>query len=166
MSRSERIVKQLGMSQGAAANKLRKKILFSFVKKLKEDICFKCGKEIESVEELSIEHKQPWENRSADLFWDLDNIAFSHMRCNRQHEQGAVKLRKVGPEGTSWCYKCKVFKSRDAFSPCKSYWNGLDRECKDCKNDRNVLRDRTDGAWEPKIERILLDSSNDKTQVS
>ena len=82
MSRSERIAQQLGMSQGAAAGKLRKNILFHLLKKLGENTCSKCTKSIEQPDDLSIEHLQPWENRSAELFWDLDNIAFSHMRCN------------------------------------------------------------------------------------
>ena len=51
----------LGMSFGKAAHRLRKNILFNFVKRLGEDICFKCGRVIETVAELSIEHKLPWE---------------------------------------------------------------------------------------------------------
>lgn len=72
----------LGMSHGTACNRLRKNILFSLLTKLNENVCFRCGKTIVSVDELSIEHKQPWEGISADLFWDLDNIAFSHLGCN------------------------------------------------------------------------------------
>ena len=45
-----------------------------------EDICFKCKSKIKIVEELSIEHKLPWEGISIELFWDLDNIAFSHLK--------------------------------------------------------------------------------------
>lgn len=66
----------LGMPHGTANSRLRKNVLFSLLQKLGEDICFKCGRKIEKVEELSIEHKLPWEGRSADLFWDLSNIAF------------------------------------------------------------------------------------------
>jgi HNH endonuclease len=84
--RSKRIAKQLGMSHGSALSKLRKSILFSFIKRLNEDICSRCQKKIDSVDELSIEHVEPWENRSPELFWDLNNIKFSHLKCNRPHK--------------------------------------------------------------------------------
>jgi hypothetical protein len=61
-------------------------LLFRSLKRLGENICHSCSKEIELVDELSIEHKKPWEGISAELFWDLENIAFSHIRCNTPHE--------------------------------------------------------------------------------
>jgi len=73
---------QLGMPFGTASNRLRKMVLFHLLKKLKENVCFQCGAEIETVDELSIEHKKPWLDESVDLFWDLNNIAFSHHQCN------------------------------------------------------------------------------------
>lgn len=73
---------QLGMAIGTASARLRKMILFDLVRRLGLDVCFRCGKLIEAVENLSIEHKQPWLDVSPDLFWDLSNIAFSHLVCN------------------------------------------------------------------------------------
>lgn len=75
---------QLGMDNSTASHQLRKLILFSLVKQTAQDICFRCQKKIETVEELSIEHKKPWLDSSnpISLFFDLDNIAFSHLRCN------------------------------------------------------------------------------------
>jgi len=67
-SRSERIAQQLGMSHGAAAGKLKKNILFNLLVRLKENICFKCKEEISLPDELSIEHKLPWENISVIYF--------------------------------------------------------------------------------------------------
>lgn len=81
----------LGMPHGTACNKLRKQILFHLLIKLGENKCFKCSEIIEKVADLSIEHKQPWEGISADLFWDLNNIAFSHLHCNRPHRQPLKK---------------------------------------------------------------------------
>jgi hypothetical protein len=133
MSRSERIVQQLGMSQGAAQNRLRKNILFSFAKRLKEDTCFKCNKIIETAEELSIEHKQPWEGRSVELFWDLSNIAFSHLACNVPHvRHGGEPSRKIGPEGTSWCYQHEAFLPIENFYKWDYNFSGLMRRCKEC----------------------------------
>lgn len=132
MSRSERVVQQLGMSHGAASGQLKKRILFSLLIRLKENTCFRCKAEITSVDELSIEHKQPWEGISADLFWDLENIAFSHLKCNVvcKRPGTGISFRKEGPEGTSWCYKCEKFLPAENFSANKFRWNGLNNLCK------------------------------------
>lgn len=75
---------QLGMPLGTASAKLRKSILFHLLKESGKNICFQCGKEIKCEEELSIEHKTPWLDSSnpKELFFSLDNIAFSHLKCN------------------------------------------------------------------------------------
>ena len=75
---------QLGMPFGTAQNKLRKAIMFQMIQRVSLDVCFQCGKKIETIDELSIEHKIPWMNsyNPIKLFFDLDNIAFSHLRCN------------------------------------------------------------------------------------
>ena len=127
MNRSQRIADQLGMPHGTASNRLRKNILFSLVKELEKDTCYKCGDVILSVEEFSIEHVLPWEGRDPELFWDLNNIAFSHVRCNRPHIHNAS--RKVGPEGTSWCYRCNEFIPRERFHKNPATWDGLNTFC-------------------------------------
>ena len=87
MSKSnERKSQFLGVPFGTACHKLRKSILFHLLVKLKENVCFKCGSIIDKIDELSIEHKLPWEGRDAKLFWDLENIAFSHLHCNTPHK--------------------------------------------------------------------------------
>lgn len=75
---------QLGMPIGTASHKLRKSIMFDLLKQLNKNFCFQCGTEIESVNELSIEHKIPYldSDNPKELFFDLDNIAFSHLSCN------------------------------------------------------------------------------------
>ncbi len=85
MGKSNQIkAEALGMSYGAAANRLRKMILFDLVCRLRLNVCFQCGTEILSINDLSIEHKKPW-LRSDDpihTYFDLNNIAFSHLSCN------------------------------------------------------------------------------------
>lgn len=75
---------KLGENVSTAQHRLRKIILFDLIKKLNLDTCFRCGKKIEKIEELSIEHKVPWLNsvNPKELFYDLDNIAYSHCSCN------------------------------------------------------------------------------------
>lgn len=81
------------MPIGTASNRLRKSILFSLLKKYNENYCFQCASEIETEEELSIEHKIPYLDSSnpVELFFDLDNISFSHLNCN----VGAARQTKV-----------------------------------------------------------------------
>lgn len=134
MNRAQRRSEQLGMPYGTANNRLRKNILFQYVVKAGDNFCFKCGSEIKTVEELSIEHKLPWEGRDTELFWDIDNIAFSHLACNRPHNNvgGGAKRRKIGPEGTAWCATCKTHKLVVSFNKNSATWNGYQPQCKEC----------------------------------
>jgi hypothetical protein len=74
----------LGLPIGTAANRLRKSIMFMMAQKLGMDKCFRCGGRIETAEILSIEHKESWQlsERPYEKFFDLENIAFSHLPCN------------------------------------------------------------------------------------
>src|SRR5688500_10956784 len=116
----------LGMPHGTACHRLRKMILLDLLRRYGENVCFKCSKLIETADELSIEHKLPWEGISVELFWDMENIAFSHLRCNKNHRRkgGRADMRKEGPEGTAWCRNCKTFRPVLAFSRHSSRWNG------------------------------------------
>jgi hypothetical protein len=129
----------LGMPHGTAQHRLRKSILFFLLKKHGENICFKCSGLIERVEDLSVEHKKPWEGISAELFWDIENIAFSHLRCNRPNRLGmsGPAQRKVGPEGTSWCYEHREFLPVDKFYKDPYRWNGIRGRCIECHNSRS-----------------------------
>lgn len=81
---NEKKTDQLGMPIGTASNRLRKLIIFSLLKQTGKNFCFQCGAEIESEKQLSIEHKIPWldSENPISLFFDLENIAFSHLSCN------------------------------------------------------------------------------------
>lgn len=138
--RNARVFQQLGMSPGAAAGKLRKLVLFRALKKHGENVCVKCLGMIDTPDDLTIEHIKPWEGRSAELFWDLDNVAFSHARCNRPHTYG-TPAREV-QEGFGWCGTCKTTKPVVMFARNVDRPRGLDHQCKACKNKRNFLRDR------------------------
>jgi|WetSurSiteA1Bulk_404760.scaffolds.fasta_scaffold01794_2 hypothetical protein len=74
----------LGEPHGTANAKLRKAILFQLLQETGKDICFQCGKKIEEIESLSIEHKKSWMAAKDPIksFYDLNNIAFSHLKCN------------------------------------------------------------------------------------
>ena len=127
--------KTLGMPHGTAVSKLRKNVLFHLLKKHNENMCIRCHKPIYTSDELSMEHLKPWEGISAELFWDLDNIAFSHMKCNRPHRTDGK--RKVGPNGTAWCIKHQQFQPVENFYKNESRWNGLQPYCNSCQIERD-----------------------------
>lgn len=74
---------QLGMSPGKARNILVNNLVFSMACQLGSSICYKCEDPIEDVSSMSLEHKQDWLDNSPELFFDLNNIAFSHRKCNK-----------------------------------------------------------------------------------
>lgn len=94
----------LGMPFGTASNRLRKAILFRLVQRLNEDKCFRCGKSIVSVDDLSIEHKESWQSAydPVEAFFSLDNISFSHLSCNIAAGSGGAvhaDMTRLSPEG-------------------------------------------------------------------
>ncbi len=95
---------QLGMPHGTAANKLRKMLMFEMAQCLELDTCFRCGKKIETTKELSVEHKQGWLNTKdpIGLFFDLDNVAFSHLGCNNKAPKNCIPSKIK--HGTFWGY--------------------------------------------------------------
>jgi hypothetical protein len=126
----------LGMSFGTARARLQRKILFDLVQKAGEDTCFRCDEKIVEVEDLSIEHKKNWLDVDPELFWDLQNVAFSHQKCN----SGNHRNRILCSTSESWCYVCKTMLPIDNFwiakIGAKRASTGLKLECKSCKNTR------------------------------
>ena len=127
---------QLGLPIGTATHRLRKEIFFRLVRQTGNDNCFRCGLPIETAQDLVMDHKVPWLDNSAERFWDLENIAFSHTRCNlravRRDGRCAAALRKVGGEGTAWCSGHKTFLPVGRFQRNRSHWNGLAHWCRQC----------------------------------
>lgn len=123
---------QLGMPFATARQRLIKALLFDAVCKLNQNVCFKCSKQIEKIEDFTIEHKQPWLHVSADLFWNLNNIAFSHFGCNRPDRPELCGVKQNPPEGMNWCYRHKKFLPVENFcrnETRKSGWHNLCNEC-------------------------------------
>jgi len=92
-----------GMPRGTANSKLRKKILFELLRKIGANKCRHCGLDIVLSEDLAIEHLQDWKDNQ-DLFWMLNNIAFSHLDCSsgaaRQEGKSMIAdIRITGENG-------------------------------------------------------------------
>jgi hypothetical protein len=73
---------QLGMNPSTAAHRLRVDLLFDFVIKAGYN-CYRCNKPL-TRDTFSIEHKEPWldSDDPVEKYFDLNNIAFSHLSCN------------------------------------------------------------------------------------
>jgi hypothetical protein len=135
----DNIKKQLEMSFGKASYILKRMIMFALICELKKDVCYRCDKKIVSDCDLSVDHKNPWLHIDSKLFWNLDNIAFSHKLCNSANHRIASttgrrsKLRKLGPEGMAWCSGHKDFIRIDKFTSNTSNWNRVEHYCKECR---------------------------------
>ena len=81
--------KLLGMPHQSAMAKLERMWLFELIKEKGLGDCYHCGFPVESDEDMSTEHINPWggntaKNICADVnkFWDIKNLRISHKRCN------------------------------------------------------------------------------------
>lgn len=142
--------RQLGMNPGTAQHILRKSIIFMMAKKLTMDFCFQCGSKIESVDELSVEHKVPWLHSEdpIKLFFDIDNIAFSHLSCNRNAARTSTGSKEyyesiaksIVESGEKQCTRCKITKPLSAFSKSSRTKSNCKHFCKDCRKlEGNVM---------------------------
>lgn len=106
---------QLGMNPSTASNRLVKDVLF----KLAVDAghkCFQCQGEL-ARESFSIEHKVPWldSDDPVGLYFDLENIAFSHHGCNvgaRRKTPAACGTRSKYTTGCR-CEECSAANRAD-----------------------------------------------------
>lgn len=80
---SEKKSKQLGVNYSTASHRLIKDIMYDLLVRLGKNKCFHCGKDM-TRGTYSVEHKTAWldSHNPIELFFDLDNISFSHLSCN------------------------------------------------------------------------------------
>lgn len=102
---------QLGMNPSTASHRLVKDVLWKLIQQTEQDSCCKCG-EFMSREDFSIEHKTPWLDSEdpLGLYFDLENISFSHLRCNIAD---ARKVKAVCGTETNYNRGCRC-------EPCNS----------------------------------------------
>lgn len=129
---------QLGMDPGTARHHLVKSVLLHLATAASVSGCFRCGDIIEDSADVSIDHKVPWRGEStADLFWDVGNIALSHKQCNTVDRPGN---KSIPPEGMSWCTDHGEFHPVSEFGK-GGRWNGLDFSCLRAGRDRQAAYD-------------------------
>ena len=113
-STREEKAKQLGMNFGTANNQLNKNIVFWLVQQTGKDTCYRCGEKITSAIELSKDHINDWlhSDNAKSLFFDLENITFSHVKCNRCRLQRLVTKNKTGYKGVTFDKRRNVWRAK------------------------------------------------------
>jgi len=130
----------LGMPFGTATQRLRKNVLFCVLQATGLDHCYRCGEPIESVDDLSMEHIVPWQ--SADdpkaVFFDVENISFSHLKCN----VGAANREKTA------CPRGHEYTPENTYGQDKG-----ERSCRRCYREYNRWRWHNKGGAAKRRER-------------
>lgn len=76
----------LGIAWSTARSRLHKNIMFSLLKELNNNFCYRCGQKIENIDDFSVDHIIDWRYKEKEeaekLFFDLSNIKYSHLGCN------------------------------------------------------------------------------------
>jgi hypothetical protein len=119
----------LGMPYGTAFSRLRKLVLFDCLKRHGENVCYRCGRGITCCSEMSFEHKLPWERGSSELFWDINNVAFSHLKCNAAAGGAGTRATRM---------RCRRGHDLSVTGNTHLFKDGAVR-CKKCKNLNNFL---------------------------
>lgn len=116
---------QLGMPVGTASNRLRKMIIFDYVQKCGHDKCFQCGEKIDNIDNFSIEHKVPYLDSEdpVKLFFDIDNIAFSHLSCNSRASRPGERFVKEHGTFISYNNGCRCDECLNRVKPRRSEQN-------------------------------------------
>lgn len=98
---SDKKKEQLGINPGTASARLVKDLLWNFIVSSDKDTCIKCGQKM-TRKTFSVEHIVPWLDSEdpVGLFFDTDNIGYSHMSCNY-----ADARRQLAEHGTLSRYK-------------------------------------------------------------
>lgn len=111
---------QLGMNPSTAQGRLIRDILWSLVVKTNQDTCCKCEEKMHR-DSFSIEHVKPWLDSEdpISLFFDLDNIKFSHLRCNVSDARPARKKYDTPEEARLAQLENKKIRERKSYDPAK-----------------------------------------------
>ena len=110
------------MDPGTASNRLTRQLLYNLGDRLDLQWCYHCASKIESVDNMSIEHKEPWlhSGNPVELYFNLGNIAFSHKSCNYR----AARPRPGKPCPSSTAYR-KGCRCDDCIKLVSNYKKGI-----------------------------------------
>lgn len=83
---------KLGMNPSTAQHRLTKDLLFYLVQIADLNKCHRCDTKM-TRENFSVDHIVPWLNSDnpVGLYFDIKNVAFSHLSCNSSASRGTQK---------------------------------------------------------------------------
>lgn len=163
---------QLGMCLTKARARLMKSLLFRMAVKAGENNCFRCGIPIENEENLTVDHKIPWlhEEDAKELFFNLDNIAFSHPKCNilaarlttSYHDKTTKGInhhatKKPNKFGEWQCSRCKIYKLPIDFKKSTHAVSGIYSRCKVCDKGKSDKTNLARPKAKTKVTRELVE---------
>ena len=136
---------QLGMPFPTACARLRRIVMFQLLRELRRTVCFRCGGEM-SVADFSLDHKLDWMDQDPELFWDVTNIAFSHVRRNvpgrpAWRARRAEKIAWCGP-GMAWCKLHRGCAPLDQFGSDIAQPERRALNCKVCAVKKSIVQRR------------------------
>lgn len=135
--RNNRLKDILGETISNATYKLRKILLFEFAKRLDLHHCFRCGEPIDNIDEFTVDHVLSWRlHKSRELFYDIDNIKFSHFKCNcanytKSKTRPNARKNKIKNE-EKFCDLCMRFIPLAQFHKKSNAVDGYQTYCKRC----------------------------------
>ena len=119
----------------SAQTQLYRRLLFWLAAQAGLLECFRCHENIKRWEDFSIDHKEPWRFASdpIEAYFNSDNIAFSHLGCNRM---SADLIRNHRARRITHCPQGHAYDVENTYL----YRGG--RLCKTCHRDSERLRRR------------------------
>lgn len=107
---------QLGMNPSTASHRLVKDLLYEYGVVRQHKRCFHCGEPM-SREDFSIEHITPWldSDNPVELYFDLDNVDFSHHCCNLAAARKPTKIHETKAQRNAAYWKRRA--ARVPYSP-------------------------------------------------
>lgn len=103
---------QLGLKPNTATNWLKKSLLFHFAVAAGHK-CFRCGGDLD-LDSFSIDHKVDWldSDDPKGLFFSIENIAFSHLSCNKRAPRVATPIGQRSRSAHVRAYMARYYQER------------------------------------------------------
>lgn len=104
-----------------ASYQLFKTLFYHLVCEVKGNSCYRCGLPILTVRELSIDHKEAWQasQNPKETFFDLNNIAYSHLVCNVKAGRKPTKIYANKQEQEKVYTKVRSARRKQNYDPAK-----------------------------------------------
>lgn len=116
---------RFGLSSGTAVHRLYRMVLFKILCANRLNVCHRCGREIITLKDLSLDHRSAWRDAQDPkaAFFDVDDVVFSHQGCNSGEPR---KRRTHCPKGHAYVGENLMFR-KDGSRIC--------RTCRDLANN-------------------------------